>query len=365
MLHSGSAGWLHEQHRCSRVSHVFKTIPKHTTYCSSVAVHWSVWAQSCTCECSNYGCGSTIITFQLKLTRKSQTIAPDAVVSKRNVSSLGLLHSTDSTEHVTANWFYSVLQFAKTDKDRFPSLFPFLQLFESAPQAVDWPLWQRCQLLIGWNLGKTNILFKWQFLSISLHTPAIFGWSDSHPGLHTLHKCFSSKGKTSLLFLPVRHRFLGKLNFWRQGEEQDTIVLCVLGKKKSAKCDQTSVQTVVYKVCIYRASVPHGRITCQRADLQIETKGVKNEGGLSSWRTSNSKCKQHVRVHHQNACKKTMCPSLLSTTLPEMCRNAEAWLGGRGSEATVIVRAALWSSHLLDDLLLNINPPFVPYFHNA
>lgn len=48
-----------------------------------------------------------------------------------------------------------------------------------------------------------------------------------------------------------------------------------------------------------------------------------------------------------------------------MCRNAEACTRGRGPGATVIVRAALWSGHLLDDLLLNINPPFVPYFHAA
>lgn len=119
MLHSGFAGWLHEQHRGSRVSHVFRTMPKHTTCSSSIAVHSSVWAQSC-----NYGCGSAIITFHLKLTRKRQTIAPDAVVRKRYVSSLGLLHSTDSIVQVTANWFYSVLQFAKTDKDGFPRLLP-------------------------------------------------------------------------------------------------------------------------------------------------------------------------------------------------------------------------------------------------
>lgn len=88
-------------------------------------------------------------------------------------------------------------------------------------------------------------------------------------------------------------------------------------------------------------SIPDERVTCQRVDLQIETKGVKNEGGFSSWGTSNGKCKQHVRVHHQNAFKKTMWPGLFFTALPEMCRNAEACTRGRGPGATVIVRAAL------------------------
>lgn len=313
------------------------------------------------CECSHYDCGSTIITFHLKLTRKSQPITPNAIVSKRNVSSLGLLHSADSIVHVTANWFYSVLQFAKTDKDGFPRLFPFRSpLSLRHKQLID-----RFDDVANWYLGEmwgkqTSCSSDSFFLSPCRHLQSlaevIYILSST-----LLRECFSSEGNTSLLLLPARHRFLDKPKFWLQGEEPDTIELCLLGEESSAKvCKRWPTKSVVCS-----ASVPHERFTCQCTDLQMETMGVKNEGGFSSWRTSNSKCKQHVRVHHQNACKKTMRPSPFFTTLPEMCRNAEAWTCGRGSGATVIVRAALWSGHLLDNLLLNINPPFAAYFNDA
>lgn len=302
----------------SRVSHVFETMTKDTTCCSCISVHSSVWAQSCMCECSNYSCGST--TFHLKLMRKSQTISPEAAVSEHNVSSLGSLHSLNSIVHVMANWFYRVLQFADTDKDGFPCRFPFRSSLSLCHKQLIDHFDDVANCYLGEIWENKHPVQVTESLFISLHTPAIFGWSDSHAALHALHECLSSKSKTSLLLLSVRHRFVDKPTFWHQGEELDTIVLCFLVKESSAKCGLT----VAYKVCIFSACASHKTFTCQRADPQIETKGVKNEGGLSSWRTSNSQCKQHVRVHHQNACKKTMRPTLFFTTLPEMCRNAEA-----------------------------------------
>lgn len=121
-----ASGWLNEQlggdmfTLQAHVSHVFETMPVHTTYCvEQVTYDPSVWVRT------HMWVDQQSLHSSLSSREESPPIALNAPVSEGNASSFGLLHSADNIVHIMDNWFYGPLQFAGADKNRFPRLFLF------------------------------------------------------------------------------------------------------------------------------------------------------------------------------------------------------------------------------------------------